>query len=140
MSGCLVLSSWTAVRMEVNEAKSNFKVVTLFLVSFVISFAAASAFSKSRHAKTISAPIQLQIPYFYGIIISQCLFNCFKKHFLPRRLSSRAVSFPIPVLLPVITTTLPSRRTLFVQRGPWKNRILLEIWNLRNLVGTLKFE
>ena len=42
--------------------------------------------------------------------------------FLPLRLSSRAVSLPIPVLAPVITATLPSNRTRLVQRGPWNHR------------------
>ena len=39
---------------------------------------------------------------------------------IPLLLSSRAVSLPIPVLPPVMTATLPSKRMLLVQRGPWK--------------------
>lgn len=45
--------------------------------------------------------------------------------FLPRLLSSRAVSFPIPVFAPVITATLPSSRIVLVQRGPWNQRGIL---------------
>lgn len=41
---------------------------------------------------------------------------------IPRLLSSRAVSLPIPVLAPVMTAILPSSRLRLVQRGPWNQR------------------
>ena len=122
ISGWQVFNSCTAVRMEVSEPKSNLSVVTSFPVSFIISFAASSAFPISRHAKTNSAPTHWQAFHYLKTKIVIWL-----QFILPRRLSSRAVSFPIPVLLPVITTTFPSRRTLFLQRGPWNKGIIFQM-------------
>ena len=52
----------------------------------------------------------------------------------PLWLNSRAVSFPMPVLAPVMTTTLLSKRTVLRHREPWNQRgILRNNWDKTEL-------
>lgn len=107
---------------EYREARSKCRTTTFpFPVDKRMSAAAFCPRVRSRHAITTRAPKTCEYLPKQGTavnIIGYCKTLCGIFYTLPLRAMSFAVSFPIPVLAPVINTVFPSRRVWLEQTPP----------------------